>query len=274
MTHSRRRIVELLDEYGLRPSRALGQNFVADAGTVRRIARLADVGHGDHVVEIGGGLGSLTLALSETGARVTVIEIDKRVLPVLRAIVADRDVDVRAEDALQVDWATVIPSGTTATVVANLPYNVGATIVARLLDDVPQVDRMLVMLQKEVAERLVANVGDKEYGALSVKVRYHAEPKMRGAVSPSVFVPQPNVDSALVELRRLPVPSVDPAVVTPEDLFMVVRSGFAQRRKMLRRSLAGVVTARAFECAEIDPTARAEQLDVIAWGRLAACRNA
>jgi 16S rRNA (adenine1518-N6/adenine1519-N6)-dimethyltransferase len=268
VTHSRKRINELLDAHGLHPSRALGQNFVADANTVRRIARLADVGVGDHVVEIGGGLGSLTLALVETGARVTVVEIDKHMLPVLREVVAGHHVTVVEGDALKVDWNTIVSPDERAVVVANLPYNVGSSIVATLLDEVPQIERMLVMVQKEVAERLAAGVGDPAYGALSVKIRYHADAKLVGDVPSTVFVPKPDVVSALVDIRRLPSPRVD---VDRDRLFELVRAGFAQRRKMLRGSLKGRVSAEQFACAAIEPTARAEELDVEDWGRLVQC---
>jgi len=269
VTHSRSKIVELLDSHGLRPSRALGQNFVSDPNTVRRIARFADVGEGDRVVEIGAGLGSLTLALVETGARVTAVEVDKYVLPVLREIAEPVGVEVVEADALAIDWGTVVAPTERATVVANLPYNVGTTIVTRILDTAPQLDRMVVMVQKEVAERLAANVGDDAYGALSVKIRYHATAKLLGTVPPTVFVPQPEVHSALVEIRRLPEPAVD---ADPEVLFALVKAGFGQRRKMLRRSLAGLVDAEAFERAGIAPTARAEELDVVDWGRLVAAK--
>ncbi len=274
VTHNRRQILDLLEANGLRPSRALGQNFVADANTVRRIARMAELKPGDRVVEVGAGLASLTLALVEAGASVTAIELDRHLLPVLRSVVSDFGVTVIEGDALRLDWNAVVPPEERAVLVANLPYNVGTIIVAEVLDCVPQVERLVVMVQKEVAQRLVAGVGDRQYGALSVKVRYHAVPKMLGTVPPTVFVPQPDVDSAVIELRRRPAPAVSPQQVAPEELFEVVKAGFAQRRKMLRRALSGVVPADAFECAGIEPTARAEELDVEAWGRLAACRTA
>lgn len=269
MTHSRKRISQLLDANGLRPSRALGQNFVADANTVRRIARLAELSESDHVIEIGAGLGSLTLALVETGAKVTAIEIDKHVLPVLREVVAESNVNVIEADALTIDWDSVVAPGEKAVVVANLPYNVGTSIALRILDEAPQIQRMIVMVQKEVAQRLAASVGSDAYGAVSVKVRYHGDAKLIGNVPPTVFVPQPEVDSALVEIKRLPEPRVH--VEDPERMFGLVRAGFGQRRKMLRRSLSGLVSAEDFECADIAPTARAEELDVEDWGRLMKC---
>ena len=268
MTHSRRDLTDLLARHGLTPSRALGQNFVADANTVRRIARLAGVGPGDHVVEVGAGLGSLTLALAETGASVTAVEVDRYLLPVLREIVTPAGVTVVEGDAMTLDWDAVLAGAERWALVANLPYNVATPLVADLLDTVPAVDRMLVMVQHEVAERLAAGPGDKGYGAVSVKVRYWAEAVPAGRVPASVFVPRPNVESSLVRIDRRAAPAVD---VAPHRLFPIVRAGFAQRRKMLRRSLAGVVPPEAFEAAGIRPDARPEELDVEEWGRLAAC---
>jgi 16S rRNA (adenine1518-N6/adenine1519-N6)-dimethyltransferase len=264
-------VLELLSEHGLRPSRALGQNFVTDPNTVRRIARLAGVGTGDHVIEIGAGLGSLTLALVETGASITAVELDKYLLPVLRTVVEPSGVRVVEGDALRLDWPALLDDGDRWVLVANLPYNVATPLVATLLDDVPQIARMLVMVQREVGERLAAGAGDEAYGAVSVKVSYWATARVVGRVPPTVFVPQPKVESALVSIVRRPSgPAVPVSVVEPDRLFEVVRAGFAQRRKMLRRSLAGVVEPAAFERAGVRPEARAEELDVETWGRLAA----
>lgn len=245
---------------------------MADANTVRRIARLAEVADGDRVVEIGAGLGSLTLALLETGASVTAIEIDRHLAPVLRSVVEPAGAKVVEADALTLDWSELL-GGADATgwvLVANLPYNVATPLVADLLDAVPGIQRMLVMVQREVAERLAADPGAEAYGAVSVKVAYWATARLAGRVPPTVFIPQPKVESALVSIARRPTPAVDPAQVSPERLFAVVRAGFAHRRKMLRRSLAGVVPPEAFEAAGVRPEARAEELDVVAWGRLAA----
>jgi 16S rRNA (adenine1518-N6/adenine1519-N6)-dimethyltransferase len=243
---------------------------------VRRIARLAAVGPSDRVLEIGAGLGSLTLALRETGAAVTAVEIDRHLLPVLRTVVEPVGAVVVEGDALRLDWSTVLGSpsdggGGGWVLVANLPYNVATPLVADLLDGVPAIERMLVMVQKEVGERLAASAGDEAYGAVSVKVAYWATARVVGKVPPTVFVPQPKVDSALVSIVRRPEgPAVPTSVVAPERLFEVVRAGFAHRRKMLRGALAGVVAPSAFEAAGVAPTARAEELDVAAWGRLAA----
>lgn len=268
MTHSRRDITNLLEEHSLSPRRAFGQNFVADPNTVRRIARLAGIGPGDHVVEIGGGLGSLTLALAETGARVTAIEIDHGIAPVLRAVTAElENVTVVEGDALALDWTSLLSDDARVTVVANLPYNVATPLVADLLDTVPQIDRFVVMVQREVALRLAASPGSSDYGAISVKVAYWGSARILGDVPPTVFVPRPKVTSSIIEITRRAEPAVGD--VTPTELFTLVRRAFGQRRKMLRRSLAEVVTAEQFVAAEVSPEARPEQLDVIAWGRLA-----
>ena len=239
---------------------------------MRRIARLAGVGPGDRVLEIGAGLGSLTLALAETGASVTAVEIDRYLLPALRSVVEPAGVQVVEGDALRMDWGPLLGGGAPGgwVLVANLPYNVATPLVADLLDFVPAIERMLVMVQKEVGDRLAASVGDPAYGAVSVKISYWARAKVVGKVPPTVFVPPPKVDSALVSIvRRAGGPAVDPAVVPAARLFEVVRAGFAHRRKMLRGALAGVVAPEAFEAAGVAPTSRAEELDVEAWGRLA-----
>jgi 16S rRNA (adenine1518-N6/adenine1519-N6)-dimethyltransferase len=261
----------LLDQHGLAPSRARGQNFVVDPNTVRRIARLAEVGGGDRVVEIGAGLGSLTLALAETGAAVTAIEVDSRLLPALRSVVEPAGVTVVEGDALRLDWSALLGDGPWV-LVANLPYNVATPLVADLLDGVPAISRMLVMVQREVGERLAAGPGDDAYGAVSVKVAYWATAKVVGRVPPTVFHPVPNVESALVRIDRRPAPAVA-SDVDPSWLFTLVRAGFGQRRKMLRRSLASLVDPAAFEAAGIRPEARAEELAVGDWGRLAACTS-
>jgi 16S rRNA (adenine1518-N6/adenine1519-N6)-dimethyltransferase len=269
VTLSPRQVRDLLDQHGLAPSRALGQNFVADPNTVRRIARLAGVGPGDRVVEIGPGLGSLTLALAETGASVTAVEVDRHLLPALHQVVDPAGVRVVHGDALRLDWDAVLGppgDGPPWALVANLPYNVATPLVLDLLAGVPAIDRMLVMVQREVGERLAARPGEKAYGIPSVKVAYRAEAEIVGRVPPTVFIPPPRVDSALVSIRRLPAPPVD---ADPATLFRLVEAGFGQRRKMLRRSLTGLVPAEAFAAAGVRPEARAEELDLAAWSRLA-----
>lgn len=267
---TRGQLCRLLEEHQLTPSRALGQNFVAEANTVRQIVRLAGVGAGDRVVEIGAGLGSLTLALAETGAQVTAVEIDRRLVPVLRQVVAgEPTVRVVQGDATGLDWPSLLVPDQDWSLVANLPYNVATPLVADLLDQVPAVERMLVMVQREVGERLAAKVGDPAYGAVSVKVAYWATAELVARVPPSVFVPRPRVESVLVAIERRAEPAVSPAAVSPTVLFEAVRAGFAQRRKMLRRALVDRATPAVFDAAGVSPEARAEDLDVVAWGRLA-----
>jgi len=266
--HNRGDIGELLDTNGLAPRRDLGQNFVADANTVRRIARIAEVGPGSKVIEIGAGLGSLTLALAETGADIVAVEIDRGVVPVLRTITEPLpNVRVVEADAMTLDWTELLGDAGGWVLVANLPYNVATPLVCDLLDGVPQIERMLVMVQKEAAERFCAAPRTPQYGAVTVKVSYWATARIAGTVPASVFVPKPSVESALADIRRRP----EPAVAAPaSDVFHLVRTGFGQRRKMLRRSLAGVVAPEVFDEAGIDSQRRPEELDVHEWGALAA----
>jgi 16S rRNA (adenine1518-N6/adenine1519-N6)-dimethyltransferase len=278
VTHGRADIHELLEANDLRPSRALGQNFVADGNTVRRIVRLAGVGPGQRVVEIGAGLGSLTLALVEAGASVTAVEIDGHVLEVLRSQVEPLGVRVIGADALKLDWSELLGDGPGAwSLVANLPYNVAVPLVIRVLEEAPQVSSLLVMVQREVGERMVAGAGDEAYGAVSVKVAYWATAALVGRVPASVFIPRPRVESVLVRLDRHPTIGAaggteleGPGSERYERLFSVVRAGFAHRRKMLRRSLEGTVSPDAFDAVGIKPTARAEELSLAEWERLAA----
>jgi len=271
VTLSRRRVNELLETGGLAPRRSLGQNFVVDPNTVRRVARLAGVGPGDRVLEIGAGLGSLTLALAETGATVTAVEVDRGLVPLLRSVVEPAGVRVVEGDALALDWEAVLGSRSEGrwTLVANLPYNIATPLVVTLLEQVPAIERMLVMVQAEVAERLAAAAGTDPYGAVSVVVAYWARARVVGKVPAAVFVPRPKVESALVSIERRPTPAVDPELVSYERLKDVIRAGFAQRRKMLRRALAGSVVPAAFGGTGISPEARGEDLDVQEWGRLA-----
>ena len=269
MTLTRGEVLDLLDRNNLRPSRALGQNFVTDPNTVRRIARLAGVGSGDRVVEVGAGLGSLTLALAETGASVTAVEADRYLVPVLRTVVEGAGVDVVEGDAMRLDWPALLGDGRWV-LVANLPYNIATPLVLQLLEDAPAIDRMLVMVQREVAERLAAPAGDRARGGVSVKREYWASASLVGRVPATVFVPRPNVESALVRLDRHAAPPVD---VDRAELFRLVDTAFGQRRKMLRRSLAGVVSAECFDSAAVDASRRPEELAVEEWARLATCAS-
>jgi 16S rRNA (adenine1518-N6/adenine1519-N6)-dimethyltransferase len=264
-------IPALLERYGLAPSRALGQNFLADPNTARRIVRLAGIQAGDRVLEIGPGIGSLTVALLEAGARVTAIELDRHVVPALLDTVGEDAITLVTGDAMTIDLDDVL--GDTDDpwhAVSNLPYNVATPIVMRLLETAPRAQSILVMVQREVGERLAAGPGTKAYGAVSVKVAYFASARVVGIVPPSVFIPAPRVESALVHLVRHPSPPVD--VPSASRLFALVRAGFGQRRKMLRGALRaelGDGVGDTLTTAGIDPRARAETLTLDDWARLA-----
>jgi 16S rRNA (adenine1518-N6/adenine1519-N6)-dimethyltransferase len=270
----------LASSLGLSPSKQRGQNFVVDPNTVRRIVRAADVGPEDVVLEVGPGLGSLTLALLPVVASVVAVEVDTRLAALLPTTVDDRApayadrLVVVAADALQVQPGDVVSRAGAAptALVANLPYNVAVPVVLHLLATVPSLRRGLVLVQAEVAERLAAPPGSKVYGVPSAKTAWYAEATRAGAVSRTVFWPVPNVDSGLVRLVRR-----DPPVTTASraEVFAVIDAAFAQRRKTLRAALAGwagsaSAAEEALRAAGIDPSARGETLDVAAFGRLAA----
>ncbi|HHC08145.1 MAG TPA: 16S rRNA (adenine(1518)-N(6)/adenine(1519)-N(6))-dimethyltransferase RsmA [Actinobacteria bacterium] len=252
----RRQIAALLDRHGLHPRRSLGQHFLADPNLVERIVRVAGVGPGDRVVEVGAGTGTLTVALAEAGARVVAYEVDERLRGVLEEVVGDRpDVEVRFADAARVDLGTALEGGPWK-LVANLPYHVGTGIVLDVLRHAPQVEELVVMVQREVADRLLAEPGTKTYGLPSVVVGLHADVRFEFPVPREVFLPVPNVDSAVVRIRRRP------ASEAAEGAIELAAAAFSQRRKMLRRSLASVLPdpVRVLEAAGISPTARAEEL--------------
>lgn len=288
----------LAERAGIRPTKTLGQNFVLDGGTVRKIVRQADVVAGERVVEVGPGLGSLTLGLLEAGADVVAVEID----PVLAGLLPDTvrrhvpgavvdtvdlpDVPVPAAggpdpgppqhpsltvvrgDALDV---RTLPGRAPTALVANLPYNVSVPVLLTFLEHFPTLERVLVMVQAEVADRVAAPPGSRTYGVPSVKAAWYASARRTATVGRSVFWPVPNVDSALVRLDRREPPAT---TATREQVFAVVDAAFAQRRKMLRSALATLAggseaATRAIEAAGVDPQARGEALDVLALARVA-----
>jgi 16S rRNA (adenine1518-N6/adenine1519-N6)-dimethyltransferase len=266
----------LMRSRGISPKKALGQNFVVDPNTVERVARLARVGAGDRVVEVGAGLGSLTVALARTGAEVTAIEIDHRLVGEAASLVPDTVRLVEA-DALSCDWDAILGTGAEPgakwVLVANLPYNVATPLIVELLKTVPAISRMLVMVQAEVGARFAASPGSRTFGAVTVRVTYFATARVVGRVPPDVFYPRARVDSVLVAIERRAEPAVRPDVAGYDEIDELVRAGFGGRRKMLRRSLAGLVALEAFEAAGIDARLRAEQLGVGDWGKLAGCRR-
>ena len=266
----------IAEQRGIRPTKQWGQNFVVDANTVRRIVRLADVAAGDVVLEVGPGIGSLTLGLLAAGARVEAVEIDPVLADALPDTVARHDpagaarLRVIQEDAMRI---TSLPDAPSA-LVANLPYNVAVPVVLHLLATFPSLRRGLVMVQAEVADRLVAPPGSRTYGVPSVKFAWYASGHRAGSVPANVFWPVPRVESGLVSFACHAPPAT---TATRSDVFAVVDAAFAQRRKTLRAALAGwagstAEAERILRMAGVDPSARGESLDVTAFARIASAR--
>ena len=264
-----RRLREVLDSRGISPSKALGQNFVTDPNTIRKIVDVARISSSDRVLEVGAGAGSLTLGLCTAAAHVTAIEVDRWLLPVLEETLAGvPNVDVVHSDVLSLDGGSI----TANKLVANLPYNIATTVVLKILEEAPQISELTVMTQREVGERLAAGPGSKTYGQTSVMVAYFADAIVVGRISRKVFYPVPNVDSVLVRIVRRPTPTE----VDRDALFDVIRAAFAQRRKNLRNNLAEIAGSssaaeRALEAASVAPGARGETLSLDDFVRLACC---
>jgi 16S rRNA (adenine1518-N6/adenine1519-N6)-dimethyltransferase len=284
-------IRDLAERAGVRPTKTLGQNFVLDGGTVRKIVRQAGVEPGMRVVEVGPGLGSLTLGLLEAGADVVAVEIDPVLARLLPATVA-RHADLRSDDtapdepavlrdaagnprltvvlrdALQV---TELPGPPPRALVANLPYNVSVPVLLTFLQRFGSLEHGLVMVQAEVADRLAAPPGSRTYGVPSAKAAWYADVRRTATVGRSVFWPAPNVDSALVRLDRREPPTT---TATREEVFAVIDTAFAQRRKMLRSALAplfgsGDAVVAALTEAGVDAQARGETVDIAGFARIA-----
>ncbi|ACZ31739.1 dimethyladenosine transferase [Xylanimonas cellulosilytica DSM 15894] len=265
-------IRELAGRLGVRPTKTLGQNFVHDAGTVRKIVRAAGLRPGQRVVEVGPGLGSLTLGLLEAGASVVAVEIDPVLAGEIPATVQRHlpgaDFEVVLSDALDV---RTLPGEPPTALVANLPYNVAVPVLLTMLERFDSLESVLVMVQAEVADRIAAAPGSKIYGIPSVKAAWYARAWRSLTVSRNVFWPVPNVDSALVALERRDPPTT---AATREQVFTVVDAAFAQRRKTLRAALSGLfgsgpAAEAALRAADVDPGARGETLDVTAFARIA-----
>ncbi|WP_149202350.1 16S rRNA (adenine(1518)-N(6)/adenine(1519)-N(6))-dimethyltransferase RsmA [Actinotalea subterranea] len=267
-------IRELAGRLGVRPTKTWGQNFVVDSGTVRKIVRTAAVRPGEHVVEVGPGLGSLTLGLLEAGAHVVAVEIDPVLARQLPETVAERDpagaerLTVLPADALAI---TELPGPPPTALVANLPYNVAVPVLLSFLARFASLERVLVMVQSEVADRLVAPPGSRTYGIPSAKAAWYASARGAGSIGRAVFWPVPRVDSSLVALERRDPPGT---TASREAVFAVVDAAFAQRRKMLRSALAGLAGSSAaaedaLRSAGVDPTTRGERLDIAAFARVA-----
>lgn len=261
-----RRLRELLAAHGVRPTKSLGQNFVIDPNTIRKVVAAASVTPDDVILEIGAGAGSLTLALADRAAGVVAMEVDPRLIGVLRDALGEiTNVSIVEADAMRAD----LRSAGATKVVANLPYNIAASVVIRTLMEAPEISELTVMTQREVGERLAANPGSRVYGQTSVLVALFATAKVVAPISRRAFYPVPKVDSVLVKIRR----QKKEALVSDERVVDVVHVAFAQRRKMLRSSLAGGFgadeSARALAAADIDPSARPETLNASDFVRLA-----
>ena len=262
---NRSEITALLERHGLSPVHRLGQHFLADANITRKIVSVAGVERGSKVVEVGAGTGTLTLALAAAGAHVVAYEVDRGLEPVLREVTSGLDVELRISDVMDADLAADL-EGEGWGLVANLPYNVGTPLVLDALRRAPYIERFVVMVQREVADRLIASPGSREYGLPSVIVGIHTQARLDFTVPPQVFYPPPKVESAVVVMDRVPAPP------DSEPAIGLAAVAFNQRRKMLRRSLAKTLDSPvlSLESAGIDPTLRAEDLSPEDYLRLAA----
>ncbi len=268
MTLTRTQVKDLLQKYDINPRKSLGQNFVVEPNTIRQIIELASIEADDFVIEVGPGIGSLTSSLLEVAGHVTAIEVDDALVRVLTDLLRPEDNRFRLvnADVMNLDVNELLAARNESwNLVANLPYNISVPLICDFLERVPVITKMTVMVQKEVAERLVAKTGEKAFGLPSLKIQYFAEVKKIADVPPSVFLPKPKVDSSLVQIERREkyVTSANYDV-----LFELAKRSFSQRRKMLRRSLKETFDLNDFESAGIDPTQRAEDITLEEWGAL------
>ena len=268
MTLTRTQVKDLLQKYDINPRKSLGQNFVVEPNTIRQIIELASIEADDFVIEVGPGIGSLTSSLLEVAGHVTAIEVDDALVRVLTDLLRPEDNRFRLvnADVMNLDVNELLAARNESwNLVANLPYNISVPLICDFLERVPVITKMTVMVQKEVAERLVAKTGEKAFGLPSLKIQYFAEVKKIADVPPSVFLPKPKVDSSLVQIERREkyVTSANYDV-----LFELAKRSFSQRRKMLRRSLKETFDLNDFESAGIDPTRRAEDITLEEWGAL------
>ena len=269
------------DKYGLQPSKGLGQNFITDRNVLQRIVEGAGIEEGDMVIEIGPGIGVLTAALAEKSAFVTAVEIDARLIPVLKETLAGyNNIRVLNADILQMDIGQIIEVSRAeglfdgkVHIVGNLPYYITTPIIMKLLEDQVPADSITVMMQKEVADRIRSAPGNRIYGAISVAVQYYCSVTKITDVPKEAFVPRPKVESTV--LRLVPLKEKQIAVRDEKMFLRCVRAGFAQRRKTLLNSLASAcgmekdTVRKSLESAGIDPTRRAETLSVEEFGKIA-----
>ncbi len=258
----------IMEQYDLRPSKSLGQNFVIDPNTILKIIRATNIERGDQILEIGPGLGSLTTQLSNNN-KVVAIELDRYLIPALEEVLLQygqrENVEIIQEDAMKIDWKAFFETRSgTWKMVANLPYNIATPLLIILLENAPQLQEICVMVQLEVAERFAASPKSKAYGIPSVKAQYWSQAKVLGKISPNVFLPVPKVDSAILQIRR----KSSPAEVNYANFSRLIQTAFQHRRKMLRKSLNMLVPLDNFTIAEISPQARPEELSVNDWVQL------
>ena len=258
----------IMEQYDLRPSKSLGQNFVIDPNTILKIIRATNIERGDQILEIGPGLGSLTTQLSNNN-KVVAIELDRYLIPALEEVLLQygqrENVEIIQEDAMKIDWKAFFETRSgTWKMVANLPYNIATPLLIILLENAPQLQEICVMVQLEVAERFAASPKSKAYGIPSVKAQYWSQAKVLGKISPNVFLPVPKVDSAILQIRR----KSSPAEVNYANFSRLIQTAFQHRRKMLRKSLNMLVPLDNFTIAEINPQARPEELSVNDWVQL------
>jgi 16S rRNA (adenine1518-N6/adenine1519-N6)-dimethyltransferase len=263
---TRTEVKNLLLKYEIHPKKSLGQNFVVEPNTIRQIIKLADLDPADFVIEVGSGLGSLTLALLESCEHVTAVEVDDVLVKILKEVTGEQienKLRIIHADVMTLDLKQVLEERSNHwNLVANLPYNIAVPMICDFLEKAPLISKMTVMVQREVAERMIAKVGDKAYGLPSVKIEYFAEAKIIADIPPTVFIPKPRVESSIVQIVRR-----DNTIISEdyEMLFSLIKSAFRHRRKMLRSSLKGILSTDDFTATEIDPTKRAENLTLKEW---------
>ena len=269
---------EIVSKYGFRFSKSLGQNFLVDGNIIKNICEGADITEADGVIEIGPGIGTLTQQISRYAKKVVAIELDKKLIPILEDTLDGIDnIKVINNDVLKVDLEKLIEEefeGLNVKVVANLPYYITTPIIMKLLETKLPIESVSVMIQKEVAERMIAPPGKKDYGALSVAVQYHSKPEIITIVPKTVFIPQPNVDSAVIKLNINKTPPVE--VKDEKLMFSVVKSAFGQRRKTILNALSGgylelekETIKQVLETAGIDPKKRGEVLSIEDFAHIA-----
>ena len=269
MLLTRTDVKNLLLKYEIYPKKSLGQNFVVEPNTIRQIIKIADLDPEDFVLEVGSGLGSLTLALLESCEHVTAVEVDDVLVNILKETMGNQTENklrIIHADVMELDLQQVLEERNSKwNLVANLPYNIAVPMICDFLEKTSLISKMTVMVQREVAERMVAKVGEKAYGLPSVKIEYFAEAKIIAGVPPTVFMPKPRVESSIVQIVRHENPIISENY---EVLFDLIKSAFRYRRKMLRSSLKGILSTDDFDVTGIDSTNRAENLTLKEWEML------